>query len=411
MKTKPKKSKKNYRHEYLKYFNTEYKRDLMRALELLLAFLLLWSVSYFNLPGKFLTIIGMVIVFTWSARYGLLIYLVGIIVFEVFIFSLTKRINIDFQTDVISSFTIISGLVIAIIGEMLNKRIRVLENENKRLMLDQEKLNENIGTLRTIISQLQMRVYSEGEGLIVLLEKLRELETLDVDEMITRAVDIIASFFDLENLQFYRLEGRFLRFITGIGHKNLPNSFKLDDSKVIERAIIDGHATLTEIALKEELEKFEPWFAVSIGKREDTFGILEVENIDPEKYSEVLIRYIESIAGFLNANIKIVMEQESLMRQKYLKEDGTWEEEYYIQKKNVFEKRKLKFGIPYQELTIRYNKAIDNDVVSEFRKSDVIVKHELGNSVMLKVLLPVCDESGKMKLIERLRGKYEITEY
>ena len=99
------------------------------------------------------------------------------------------------------------------------------------------------------------------------------------------------------------------------------------------------------------------------------------------------------------------------MRQKYLKEDGTWEEEYYIQKKNVFEKRKLKFGIPYQELTIRYNKAIDNDVVSEFRKSDVIVKHELGNSVMLKVLLPVCDESGKMKLIERLRGKYEITEY
>jgi len=158
MKTKLKKSKKNYRHEYLKYFNTEYKRDLMRALELLLAFLLLWSVSYFNLPGKFLTIIGMVIVFTWSARYGLLIYLVGIIVFEVFIFSLTKRINIDFQTDVISSFTIISGLVIAIIGEMLNKRIRVLENENKRLMLDQEKLNENIGTLRNIISQLQMRV-------------------------------------------------------------------------------------------------------------------------------------------------------------------------------------------------------------------------------------------------------------
>ena len=38
MKTKLKKSKKNYRHEYLKYFNTEYKRDLMRALELLLAF-------------------------------------------------------------------------------------------------------------------------------------------------------------------------------------------------------------------------------------------------------------------------------------------------------------------------------------------------------------------------------------
>ena len=79
-------------------------------------------------------------------------------------------------------------------------------------MLDQEKLNENIGTLRTIISQLQMRVYSEGEGLIVLLERLRELETLDVDEMITRAVDIIADFFELENLQFYRLEGRFLLY-------------------------------------------------------------------------------------------------------------------------------------------------------------------------------------------------------
>jgi len=105
------------------------------------------------------------------------------------------------------------------------------------------------------------------------------------------------------------------------------------------------------------------------------------------------------------------MEQENLMKQKYMKEDGTWEEEYYIKKKNVFEKRKVKFDIPYQELAIRYDKALHNDIVSEFRKSDVIVKRELGNSVMLKVLLPVCDEDGKIKLIERLRGKYEITEY
>lgn len=412
MKTKMRKSRKrNYRLEYLKYFNTDYKKDIIHVLELLLAFLLLCFVSYANLPGKILTIIGMVIMFTWSARYGLLVYIAGIVMFEAFIFFLTKRVSIDFQTEVISSFTIISGLVIAIIGEMLNKRIRTLENENKKLMLDQEKLNENIGTLKTIISQLQMRVYSEGEGLIVLLERLGELEILDVDEMITRAVETIASFFELENLQFYKVEGNFLRFITGIGQKNLPNSFRLDDSKVIEKAISYGYATLPEVVLEQEPERFEPWFAVSIGRKDDVFGVLEVESIDPEKYSEVLIRYIESVARFLNSNIKIVIEQEDLLKQKYMKEDGTWDEEYYVQKKNVFERRKVKFGIPYQELSIRYDKAIHNSVVSEFRKSDIIVAHELGTSVILKVLLPVCNESGKNKLVERLRGKYEIAEY
>jgi len=53
------------------------------------------------------------------------------------------------------NFTIVVGLIIGVVGEMLNKKIRDLQNDKKRLELENQKLLSAIGDMRVVISQLQ----------------------------------------------------------------------------------------------------------------------------------------------------------------------------------------------------------------------------------------------------------------
>ncbi|WP_448376363.1 hypothetical protein [Fervidobacterium sp.] len=298
--------------------------------------------------------------------------------------------------------------IIGVIGEMLNKRIKDLENEKKKLEIENQKLLNAVNDMKMLLSQLQLRIYFEGEGLIVLLERLRELEILDVDEIFTRSVEIIAQFFELETLHLYRCEGIFLRYVAGIGSKKLPNAFEIIKSKVIEDALKNGYSTLPKIILRSDINEYEPWFAVTIGEKNNAFGVLVVEEISTEKFSETLIKYINAVAGCLYANTRTALEQERALETIYKKSDGTWDEIYYLKKKDVFEKRREKFGIPYEELCISYKPEMHETIVNTFRKSDVLTVINQGNRIILKALLPVCDSQGKAKVIERLASKYDI---
>lgn len=387
------------------------KSFLLPLLEFVIALAIVITLNLTSIVSPEVAIAFLVaFILVWSARYGLLVYLVSISLFELVLITLLKDFKeIDMiSQNTISIFTIVVGLIIGVTGEILNKRIKNLQNDKKRLEIENRKLISAIDDMKIVISQLQTRIYFEGEGLIVLLERLRELEILDVDEILTRAVEIIADFFELENLHLYRLEGNFLRYIAGIGPKNLPNSFEVSKSKVIEDALINGYSTLPKVVLKSDIEFFEPWFAVSVGEKSNAIGVLVVEDISPEKFSETLVRYISAVSGWLYANVRTILQEERALEEIYKKPDGTWDEAYYIKKKKVFEKRKERFGIPYEELCITYRSEYHQSIVNTFRKSDVLVAYHSNGKTVLRSLLPVCDSKGKEKILERLASKYEI---
>jgi hypothetical protein len=390
---------------------TNLKSFLFQLLELIISFAIVITLHLTSVISSSVTIVFLVaFIFIWSARYGLLPFLVSISIFHLLLLTLFEQVqNIGgLSLNTISIFTIVVGLIIGIIGEMLNKKLRDLQNNKKRLELENQKLLSAIGDMRVVISQLQMRIYFEGEGLIVLLERLRELEILNVDEMLTRAVEIIAEFFELENLHLYRCEGNFLRYVAGIGQKRLPNSLDTTKSSVIYDALQNGYSTLPKVILKADITSFEPWFAVVIGEKSNAFGVFVVEDVSPEKFSETLVKYISAVAGWLYANVRTILQEEKALEEVYKKPDGTWDENYYIKKKKVFEKRKERFGIPYEELCITYKSEYHNSIVNTFRKSDVLVAYPTNGKIVLRALLAVCDAQGKAKILERLVNKYEI---
>lgn len=364
-----------------------------------------------TLPVNYSVLLLVLGSFLWAVRYGLALYVFGLIVMEIIL--LTRSFNnifeYKFNFESISLILVIGGLPLGILGEIFRKRIKTLENEKSKLQSDLERLYEDSLALKSFIEQLQMRIYFEGEGLIVLLERLKELEIFDVDEIITRAIGLIAEFFGLTNLHFYKMEGNFLRYVAGTGKKLLPNSFELSKSNVIERAARKGSCTITDVLMEGALtETYEPWFAVAVGERERVFGMLVSEEIDPSKFSQVLVRYIQSIASWLYSNISVVAEHEKLMAERFKNTDGTWKEEYYEYKKQIMNKRLERFGVPYREVCLEYNAILHESILGELRKSDVACAARSGEKVRLKVLLAVCDDSGRERFLERLKQKYEI---
>lgn len=74
------------------------------------------------------------LVFIWSARHGLLAFIVSMLSFEmIFLYILKKTGNLIFPANATSVYVIVLGLFIGIIGEILNKRLRTTENERKSL--------------------------------------------------------------------------------------------------------------------------------------------------------------------------------------------------------------------------------------------------------------------------------------
>lgn len=395
---------------FVKFFLANRKNNILQVVDFSIIFSVIIILNVFSIINSLASVILIItFLFIWSARYGLLLFLFSITFFEIIFVLLYANKELGIDSWLLSSYAIVVGLILGIVGEILNKKIRTLENDKKRLELENKELLENVNKLQSIINQLQLRVFFEGEGMITLLERLKELEVLDLDEILTRSVEIIADFFQLSNLQLYRVDKNFLRFVAGVGEKRLQNSFTVDKSKVISKAIERGYSTLPEVILESEFEYFEPWFCVAIGKKDDIAGVLAVEDIQPENFSETLVQYISAVASWLHANIKVIAEQEALLTERFKEPDGTWKEEYYLRKKAIFEKRRERFGIEFKELCLKYRKEYHELIIKEFRASDVLHSKKNGEIVTTKVLLPVCDEIGKQKVLERLAKAYEIS--
>lgn len=394
----------------VKLFLVNKKNNILQIVELSAIFSAIILLDAFSITNSLTSIIFLItFLFIWSARYGLLSFLFSIIFFEIAFITHYASKELEFDPWILSSYAIVVGLILGIVGEILNKKIRTLENDKKKLEFENKDLLENVNKLQSIINQLQLRIFFEGEGMITLLERLKELEVFDLDEILTRSVEIIADFFQLPNLQLYRVDKNFLRFVAGVGERKLQNSFSVDASKVISKAIEKGYGTLPEVILESEFSSFEPWFCVAIGRKDDLAGVLVVEDIPPENFSETLVQYINAVASWLHANIKLIAEQEALLAERFKEPDGTWKEEYYLRKKAVFEKRKERFGIEFKELCLKYKLEYHELIIKEFRNSDILHSKRNGEFVTTKVLLPVCDEVGKQKVLERLAQKYEIS--
>jgi hypothetical protein len=378
----------------------DWQKTIFQVLEFLIFLSFVWlTQKIFHFDVKIAMYISMALVFLWSARYGLLIFISCLLIFEVSVL-IAKGIVIEGELKI---FTIAVGVTLGTIGETFNRQIKDLRNEIEKAELEKNELIQGIDRMKAIITQLQSRIYFEGEGLIVLLERLKELEILDFDEMLTRAVEVVAQFFELDSLNLYRYEEKqFLRFVAGVGSKKLPNALEVSRSKVIEDALENGYSTLPRVLFKKEITSFEPFFAVTIGEGDNLFGVLVVEDVSFDKFSEVLVRYVKAVADWMYANAKIILEQDKIMQLKHKKDDGTWDEVYYLKKREVLEKRKRRFNIPYEEICLKYKAEVHDEIVRKFRKSDVLFAERENGFVVLKALLPVCDQKGKERLLERL---------
>ncbi|WP_448523770.1 hypothetical protein [Pseudothermotoga sp.] len=378
----------------------DWQKTILQVLEFLIFLSFVWLIQRgFHFDVKIAMYISMALVLLWSARYGLLIFISCLLIFEVSAL-IVKEIVIEGELRI---FTIAVGVTLGIIGETFNRQIRELRNEIEKAELEKNELIQGIDRMKAIIAQLQSRVYFEGEGLIVLLERLKELEILDFDEMLTRSVEVVAQFFELESLSLYRCENKgFLRYVAGIGPKKLPNALEVSRCKVIEDAMEKGYSTLPNVLLTKEISSFEPFFAIVMGEASNPFGVLVVEDVSYEKFSEVLVRYIKAVADWMCANAKIILEQDKIMQLKHKKDDGTWDEVYYLKKREILEQRKRRFNILYEEICLKYKAEVHDEIVRKFRKSDVLFAERENGFVVLKALLPVCDQKGKERLLERL---------
>ncbi len=347
----------------------------------------------------------------YAVRSNITTHIISLSSFTTVFFSSVyfQNIKFTFSNAVANSSVLAISTLIAMINETRIYRITSLEISLSEKEKEIENLKEEIQKQRIFIEELKETIFYEGEGISNLFLKLRELPVNDPQEFYQGFLEIISDFFDINKLSIYRLNRGFFRFIAGKGEPILGFSFRIEDSVVVKRAISEGFSSIRNLVEEAKPESLvgEPWAAVKIGD-EEVYGVMVVEDIKPSKLNKTYQKYLMSMSAWLYSTMKKLESMQSEYIRQHKLEDGSYDEEYYKKEFARLKILKEKYSLPFSVLCICVLKDDIKEFLSNFRTDDVPFKFkEEKDRVCYKILLPMCNEKGKERIIERIKSRFE----
>ncbi len=340
--------------------------------------------------------------FTWLV---LLIYsvrrdmIVHVISSAIFLLMITYETRLALNSAMVPS-TVILG-VSTLIALINNSRVHGIQQLTYDIR-DREKeindLKEKIIYLNSIIEDLKSRIFYEGEGLSTLFLRLKNIRTDNPKLFYKDFVETISTFFSIPGISVYRYRRGFFRLLAATKPTTLGFTFREGDSVVVDETLKKGYAKLIDL-LDEKLSDVEPWMAIKIG--EEPKGVLIVDEIDPVKLKKPYEKYLSSLCAWFDVMLERVEEFEILKNLRH--SDGTYPIEVYEKLKNEH-MNMAERGLPFSEICVCHDNLLE--LLRFFREDDIATKINIGGKECLKVLLPMCDEEGKEKIMKRLKGKF-----
>ncbi|SHE27411.1 hypothetical protein SAMN02745164_00048 [Marinitoga hydrogenitolerans DSM 16785] len=342
-----------------------------------------------------------------AVRYGInLTILVGVISTLYVFLSVFFSVKNDFFNVIISweilkipLFIFSLGFIIGFFRDIYIQQIELQYDQIKLLKSRIDDLEDDIRKYKNITDDLEHKLILEKQGLSLLVEKLKDIEYNNSEDIFNEAIDLISEFIYAKTVSIYILnKNNFLRLKVRKGEQFLPNSFAVDKSIVISTAKEFGSATSNVLFLTETEFNFEyePAMAVSITDNNKVLGFITVEVIDPEKINKNTETYLKILSDWLGT---------LLLASKELNQDNDNTMFYQMKKFNKIlekiEERFKKFKIPYSIISGTYDKKFSVEEIRSFiRDTDFLFLDE--KTKEFKIILTSCSAKGLKRVKENL---------
>ncbi|WP_287570031.1 hypothetical protein [Thermosipho sp. (in: thermotogales)] len=299
-------------------------------------------------------------------------------------------------------FILSLGFLIAFFRDNYVQTINEQEEKIKILSKKIETLEDTIRKYENLTNDLQNKLLLENKGVSIFVDKLKDIEYNNPEDIFNEAVELIYDFIEAKTVSIYTLSNNdFLRLKVRKGPQILPNSFPLEKSKVLSTAKDLGFASASILYLSNvDIDfSFEPAMASKIEHMGKILGVIVIENIDPEKINKNTETYLKILSDWLSNMLYVSSELE----EQIIKND--------LEKFNfIFEKieeRFERFKIPYSfiKAKIKENSNIEN-IKRFIRETDFVFFDEKNSE--LKIVLTSCNSKGLKRVLDKLKDFKQI---
>jgi hypothetical protein len=299
-------------------------------------------------------------------------------------------------------FILSLGFLIAFFRDSYVQTINEQEEKIKILSKKIETLEDTIRKYENLTNDLQNKLLLENKGVSIFVDKLKDIEYNNPEDIFNEAVELIYDFIEAKTVSIYTLSNNdFLRLKVRKGPQILPNSFPLEKSKVLSTAKDLGFASASILYLSNvDIDfSFEPAMASKIEHMGKILGVIVIENIDPEKINKNTETYLKILSDWLSNMLYVSSELE----EQIIKND--------LEKFNfIFEKieeRFERFKIPYSfiKAKIKENSNIEN-IKRFIRETDFVFFDEKNSE--LKIVLTSCNSKGLKRVLDKLKDFKQI---
>lgn len=299
-------------------------------------------------------------------------------------------------------FILSLGFLIAFFRDSYVQTINEQEEKIKILSKKIETLEDTIRKYENLTNDLQNKLLLENKGVSIFVDKLKDIEYNNPEDIFNEAVELIYDFIEAKTVSIYTLSNNdFLRLKVRKGPQILPNSFPLEKSKVLSTAKDLGFASASILYLSNvDIDfSFEPAMASKIEHMGKILGVIVIENIDPEKINKNTETYLKILSDWLSNMLYVSSELEK----QIIKND--------LEKFNfIFEKieeRFERFKIPYSfiKAKIKENSNIEN-IKRFIRETDFVFFDEKNSE--LKIVLTSCNSKGLKRVLDKLKDFKQI---
>lgn len=266
--------------------------------------------------------------------------------------------------------------------EQLTGHIYLLEKQYKDL---EKSYNVSV----RIQNEMKKQIINSEESMLHLYEIAGKLNTLEVEEIYTEALGILAKYLKADSISIYTYDERsnFLRLKVKLGEYSLENrSSKVKEHEGYFKVISEKRA----VRWSEIQEKF-PLMSAPLIKDNKVIGVINIENMEFERISEYAFQLFKIIIDWINDAISKAYFVDNLREDKYLQETTILKFEFFNKRLAEEERRRNDFNLEYVYFKYEVNglalKELYHYFVSRVFRSVDIVSYEPERKT-LHILLP-----------------------
>jgi K+-sensing histidine kinase KdpD len=290
--------------------------------------------GFLNMNLHPLFILTGIMAYRYGVHLGIISATIASLIYSIYYIQLGKDFVVFFYDFKYFKFILIFYIFAFILGRIRDNKVEMEKNLTQEISTFKKNyqiLHENNKKLIYINNRMKDEIIKSEESIISLYNISKDLDTLEVEKLITNIIGVFKTYINAESLSIYftNRSKDYLRLAVSLGkNRKLPDSIKVDEFPEFQNAIENK-----KYGKRDGTSLETPVLYAPILDNGEVIGILNIERLSYNSYTKYTEKLFEILIEWTSKAISNARSYSEKMKQEIYYEDSN------IMKKEFFDRR------------------------------------------------------------------------